>query len=522
MTVTIYQNGGLTLEKIVDVVRYFEEVTLYSGVSDVNYVVDASLEVLREFLERGLLVYGVNTGFGDDAREIIQDPKELSAHQYRLVRSHACGSGAIVPEDIVRASMLLRLQCLARGVSGVRMEVLEHYQDLLNMRFYPVVFEDGSVGASGDLLPLAHIALAAIGEGEVVNQDGKRTDAVLWFRAHHLMPLALGPKEGLALMNGTSYSTAIAALAIHDLKYLFALTVGVIGLACEALRCVRQAFNPTTHYLKGDHAGRVIARVIRKILADSSLPMDVVLLRSPTVEKSVPHELMVQDVYSIRAIPQGFGIFLDQLKISEQVIIEEANAVSDNPIIDSLDRDILQGANFMATRIADTCDKLKINVAYAAQWLHALLGNLMDDAHSKGLPRNLIVNDHGNSGLREFTLAVCDLAASMTQSASSNLLTTMRTENGTQDVVTMAPRSALIVRQNVERYRRILAYLSIAVAQALELRGLDLVGSFGKSFVRSVRSVSSFIVEDRAYYRDVETITDLIKNYAFPVPELRE
>jgi phenylalanine ammonia-lyase len=397
----------------------------------------------------------------------------------------------------------------------------------LNARFYPLVFEDGSVGASGDLLPLAHISLAAIGEGEVVRRNGKRVSAAQWLSLHSISPLTLEPKEGLSLLNGTSYSTAIAALAVYDLAYLFRLTIAIAGLAAEALRCVRQAFDPQTHYLKGHYSERLIAAAVRAMLYESSLPFAIEPLRraAPGEQevssgREVPRESMIQDAYSVRAIPQGFGIFLDELTRARSTIEVEANAVSDNPLIDVERRDILQGANFMATRITDACDKLKPNLAYAAKWLHALLARLTNDVHSKGLPRNLIRDYHSQNGLREFSLAVSDLAAAIEQSAFPSLVTTMSTENDNQDVVTMAPRAALVLRQNVERYRRILAYMTIAVAQALELRGLEAVGSFGREFVLSVRSASAFIERDRAFYRDVEALTRLIEDRALPVPEL--
>ncbi len=306
--------------------------------------VAAARRVVLAALRSGRQVYGVNTGFGQLAQVRIE-PERLAALQENLVRSHAAGVGAPLPQRTVRAVLALRANCLARGPSGIRIETLELLLEFLRRGIHPVVPRQGSVGASGDLAPLAHIALALIGEGEVFYR-GRRVAARVALRRAGLAPLRLEPKEGLALVNGTQVMTAVGALALLRAERLATLADVVGAMSLEALKGSHRPFDPRLHEARPHPGARASAANFRK------------LLRGSAIERSHRDCGRVQDAYSLRCMPQIHGAVRDALTHVRRVIEIEANASTDNPMVFPAGADIVAGGSFHGQPVALALDYL--------------------------------------------------------------------------------------------------------------------------------------------------------------------
>ena len=457
--------------------------------------VGQAARVVAEIAQADDPVYGINTGFGDLSTVRVPHD-ELRALQRNLVRSHAVGVGPPMPEDVVRAILLLRANTLAAGRSGVRAEVIDLLCDMVNRRVHPVIPRHGSVGASGDLAPLAHAALVLIGEGETID-EGKRRSGADALKAAGLKPLELGPKEGVSLINGTQVMSAIGCLALHDAEVL-ATTADVVGaMSAEALRATDRAWDQELHATRPHPGQRAVAANLRSLMA-----------ASPNVASHRVGDPRVQDPYSVRCIPQVHGASRDALAYARGVLEIEINSVTDNPIVFAEDHRVVSGGNFHGQPVAIALDLATIAVAELADISEARVDR-MTNGHTSGLPPFLTRNAGTNSG---FMVAQYTSAALVTENrlrAFPASVMSVPTSAGMEDHVSMGAHAAHKFADVVRNTREVLAIEALCAAQGLDL--LETTAGPGVEEARRVvRERSARLDEDRALAGDITAMADAI------------
>jgi histidine ammonia-lyase len=446
----VLDGSGLDLEGLESVAFGTRQVALAESARD---RVRASRRVVDEAVARGDVVYGVTTGFGNFA-EVRIPLDHLRELQLNLLRSHAAGVGEPLGEPETRALMLLRANALARGYSGVRLETLERLVELLNRRLHPLVPSQGSVGASGDLAPLAHLALPLVGEGECV-VGGRRLPASDALRASGLNPLVLEPKEGLALINGTQLTTAVGALAVARALRL-ARAADVVGaLTLDALLGTDVAFDPRIQAAR-PHPGQALsARNLRRLLAGSAL------------RESHRHCGRVQDAYSLRCMPQVHGAVRDALVYAGGTHLIEMNAATDNPMVFAETGEILSGGNFHGQPVALACDIVAIAAAQLGAISERRTERLVNPALS-GLPPFLAREGGLHSGLMMAHVTAAALASETKALAHPASVDSIPTSAGREDHVSMGPTAAWKAARAAANTSRVLAVELLAGCEAVE------------------------------------------------------
>ena len=513
---------NLTLDQIISVVRRGEKVTLSSD-SGFREKLQRSRQVLENKLAQGEIVYGVNTGFGGNARCLIPD-NELAHHQQNLVEYLCCGVGEPLPEAAVRGAILLRANALARGLSGVRVVVIDRLIEALNRGITPVVPRFGSVGASGDLCPSAHIARALTGQGGEVFYRGRRMAATEALQQEGLEPLRLESKEGLALLNGTTVMTGVGALVADDAAYLFRVALGVLAMAVEALLSSPDYFHPTIHLAK-HHPGQIaVAEMLNSLLFGSRLavPLDDIRHRVERERKGAngavaAHE-SIQSPYSLRCIPQGLGPMVETLEQVRTIIEREANSVNDNPLVDPVSDHVYHTGNFYGAHVARAMDGLKLDLANLANWLHAVMALLMDERFSNGLPSSLSPQVGVYHGFKGMQVCHSSLVTAIRHWSAPSLIHTLTTEQFNQDVVSLGTHSALTAMDVTRLLRDTVSITLLSTAQAVDLRkGAEKLGAGTRPMYQTVRSVSRFVESDRALDREIAAVSELIDRREIPV-----
>jgi histidine ammonia-lyase len=443
-----------------------------------------------QMLEAGQPVYGVNTGFGALVDTAIPVDR-LCELQNNLIMSHAVGTGDVLAHDEVRAAMFLRANMLSKGYSGVRCKLVEHLIEMLNRDVVPVVYEYGSVGASGDLAPLAHIALAVIGRGEAFYK-GKRMSGKAALTRAGLKPYSLQPKEGLSLINGTEVMAALTSLACLRAEHLADLADLAGAMSAAALGANSRAFAIDLQRLKPHSGQQVSARNLRTYLAGAK-----------------PAPGRIQDAYSIRCIPQVHGTTRDGIAFARASIETEINAVTDNPLI--INGASISGGNFHGAAIALALDTLAIALTQTAVISERRTFRLLDHKLS-GLPAFLVQDAGTNSGLMIAQLLVASLLTECRILSTPASVLSVPTSAGQEDVVSMGMNSALKARRIVDHLTTILVVELICAAQALELSERPVPVGLRQA-LRRVRSVVPFLVRDRELYQDIarlkSTVIDL-------------
>jgi histidine ammonia-lyase len=399
-------------------------------------------------------VYALNTGVGLLA-DIVLDSSEIQAMQVNLVRSHCCGVGEPLPREVVRGMMVIRANVLAKGHSGIRPVIAECICDLLNYGITPVIPSRGSVGASGDLAPLAHMALTLIGEGEA-EYAGEVRPSLDCLRAVGLEPLRLQAKEGISLLNGTQAMLSIACLQLHELEKLFTAAQFSAALTIEALRGTPVPFDARFHAAR-PHPGQIhTAAQMRRLLADSFIPRTQGLNRR------------IQDAYCLRCIPQVHGAAWDAFQSARRVFEIELNAATDNPLI--FDEDILSGGNFHGAPLALSLDFLAIALCQLAGIAERRIERLLNPSLNEGLPAFLASTPGLESGLMIAQVTAAALYAEMRVLASPASTGSLPTSGNQEDFVSMGMTSALKLERSVSLTRTILAIELLAATRALDLR----------------------------------------------------
>lgn len=462
--------------------------------------VRAARQVVLSAIKSGKTIYGINTGFGKLSQVRIA-PEDLQTLQINLLRSHACGVGEPIAPEIVRAMLYLKIRNLARGYSGCDLSVIEKLAELFNKNLLPVVPRQGSVGASGDLAPLAQLSLPLIGEGELLFENKKFAAAELVKKGLY-QPVELGPKDGLSLINGTQYSTALLLTAYRQAADLILLSELAAAMSIEAVLATDTPFRPEIQEVRGQSGQQAVARHLRIFVKDSTI------IRS---HRDCPK---VQDPYSFRCLPQVLGAVRDTLDYVRRVLDCEIDAVTDNPLVFADKNEVLSGGNFHAEPLALAADFLTIALAEAGNLAERRISVLMDPVMSS-LPAFLATKSGLNSG---FMIVHCTAAALAAENRTLSMpasVETIPTSANQEDHVSMAPNAGLKLLRVIENLQKIIWIEFLAAAQGMDLRQ-PLKGGRGTRLGRAkTRELAAFLETDRALYPDLAQAEKLFNDQAF-------
>lgn len=486
----------LTLDDVIQVARFGEKVTIADTAKE---NVKKSRRYIDQLVADEKVVYGITTGFGKFS-DVHISGEETELLQKNLIMSHACGTGPLFSEDTVRAIMLLRANALSKGFSGIRLETVQALLDMLNTGVHPAIPEKGSLGASGDLAPLAHMVLPLMGMGEAWYK-GQLMDGGEALKKAGLSPVVLTSKEGLALINGTQVLTGVGALAAYDAKKLSTLCDIAAALTGEALTCITDAYRPELHALRPHKGQMSTAENLRKILADSK-------------RTTLQGQVRVQDAYSLRCVPQIHGASKDALDFVLEKIAIEINSVTDNPII-LADLDMaISGGNFHGQPMALPFDFLGIAVAELANVAERRIERLVNPQLS-GLPAFLTSNGGLNSGFMIAQYAAASLVSENKILAHPASVDSIPSSANQEDHVSMGTIAARKARDICDNASRVLAIELVSAAQAVELsgdsKGLGLGAGTSVAYA-CVREKVTHLDKDRVMYKDFDAVLELVKN----------
>ncbi|RUO39007.1 histidine ammonia-lyase [Pseudidiomarina aestuarii] len=492
-TVFELQPGQLSLA---DIQSWWQQPQQLKLADSAYKAIEASAATVSAVLAKGKVVYGINTGFGLLANTRIP-PEKLADLQRRIVLSHAAGTQEFMVDDVVRLMLLLKINSLSRGFSGVRPVVIEALQALLNHQVYPCVPSKGSVGASGDLAPLAHLVLPLLGEGQVRYQ-GKILSGAEGMKIAGMETIALGPKEGLALLNGTQASTALALHGYFQIQRAFDAALVVGAMSVEAAMGSRSPFDERIHAVRGQPGQMEVAKQFRKLLGATS-----------EVAKAHENCEKVQDPYSLRCQPQVMGAVYDQLVHARAILEREANGVTDNPLVFADSGDILSGGNFHAEPVAMAADILAI----AASEIGALSERrsaLLIDHHLSNLPPFLVTDGGVNSGFMLAQVTAAALASENKSLAHPASVDSIPTSANQEDHVSMATFAARRLTDIARNVVDIIAIEWLEAAQGLEFRRPLKAAEAIESAHACLRHKVAFYDQDRYFAPDIQAAAELI------------
>ena len=498
---TIMLDGAsLKIDDVVRVARGYEQVALEE---ETRKRIITCRSVVED-LAKSKVIYGINTGFG--ALSNITIPAgDLEELQLNLVRSHAAGIGPSLPLDVTRAIMLHRANTLAKGLSGIHLQTLETLVAMINSRVHPIIPERGSVGASGDLAPLAHLALVIVGEG-FAEYSGKTITGAEALRAASIAPVRLKAKEGLALINGTQMMTAIGALMIHDIVRIVEWAERSGALTLEALEGLAEAFDKRIHQARPHPGQSASAQHMMQLLAGGKL--------IDTGDRRIIRGLHPQDPYSLRCIPQVMGAARDAIDYASKTIETELNSANDNPLIFPEDRAVLSGGNFHGQPVAMTLDLLAIATATIGNLVERRITRLLDPKMNAGLPAFLVppaAKPGVSSGLMAVQYSAAALASENKVLAHPASVDSIPTSANFEDFVSMGPSSALKLMRIEENVRTIVAIELVCAAEATETRGKEKLSPANLETYSSVRKVVPKLQEDRMISKDINALATALR-----------
>jgi histidine ammonia-lyase len=498
----LHINGNeLTLENVREVALERRPVLL---APDAREAVDRARALVDEIVANDKLAYAVTTGVGklSDVRIVGEQIREL---QINLVRSHSVGVGEPLPVAETRAMMLLRANSLAKGFSGVRALVIDTLCEMLNRGVTPYVPSQGSVGASGDLAPLAHLALALMGEGECVDSAGKPIPSAEALRQAQIKPLELQAKEAISLINGTQAMLAVGTLALLDAEILIDSADVIGGLVCDALQGTDTAFDERIHRAR-PHSGQIeSASNLRKMLEGSQ------------IRESHRNCGRVQDAYSLRCIPQVHGAVRDTLAHCRNVFEIEANSAVDNPLVFITDPkksegDVISGGNFHGEPLAFALDFLAIALSALAGISERRIERMVNPALNEGLPPFLAQGAGLNSGFMMAQVTAAALVSENKVLAHPASVDSITTSGNKEDFVSMGMTAANKLKRIVENTRNVMAIEAMAVAQAIDFLAPVKTSKRGEAAHAAIRSVCPTMDQDRVMYKDFARIAELLES----------
>jgi len=496
-------NGeNLTIEDVVTVARENTKVMI---TEEAEKRVKRSRETLEKLVQKNHVIYGVNTGFGA-LSNIEISPQEIEQLQSNLIRSHSSGVSPPLNREIVRATMLLRVNTLAKGYSGVRLQTVKKLMKMLNRGVHPRIPRKGSVGASGDLAPLSHMILVLMGEGEAEYQ-GKITNGRKAMEKAGIEPVQLNFKEGIALNNGTQLMTGIAALTVHDAENLIESAEVATALSLEALLGISDAFNDRIHKVRPHEGQTITARNIRRLIERSKL---VQTGKEAAKKMHRPH-----DPYSLRCAPQVLGAARDAVAYTKRVVETELNSATDNPLVFPETETCLSGGNFHGQPISLAMDFLGMALTMVGNLSERRTARLIDEKMNNGLPA-FLVSPEMRSGLNSGLMTVQYTAAALTSEnkilAHPACADSIPTSANFEDFVSMGATAAQKAMQILENLQYIIAIELLCASQAIEFRGPEKLGIGTKIAYSTIRKAVPMLEEDRVLSNDIEKIRKLVKN----------
>lgn len=501
--------GKLGIDEFYKVIFKNEPISVGDTVFE---TVERSFKFLKEF-SKNKVIYGVNTGFGPMAQYKIKD-SEGKKLQYNLIRSHASGSGNPITPKYVKAAMLARLNTLSLGHSGVDRSVIEVMTSLINKDITPLIYEHGGVGASGDLVQLAHLALVLIGEGEVFYKGELRPTKEV-FELEGISPISVEIREGLALMNGTSVMTGIGIVNTIYTRRLLEWMIACSSAINELVEAYDDHLSFELNLTKKHQGQREIARSMRSHLSDSTLTRKREHHLYSNNDDVEIFEEKVQEYYSIRCVPQILGPVLDTLNDVERVMIEEVNSANDNPIIDLKKKHVYHGGNFHGDYVSLEMDKLKLVVTKLSMLSERQLNYLMNSKINEILPPFVNLGELGlNFGMQGVQFTATSTTAENQMLSNPMYVHSIPNNNDNQDIVSMGTNAALITKRVIENAYEVMAIEIITIVQAIEyLKVQEKVSSKTKKMYDAIRKIVPPFKEDLVMYPFVNEVKDYIINH---------
>lgn len=500
--------GELGVQEFYDVILKGESIQIDNQIVD---RVEKSFHFLKEFSENKI-IYGVNTGFGPMAQYKIEDSQRIQL-QYNLIRSHASGTGNLIPKSYVKAAMLARLNTLSLGNSGVHPSVVELMTTLINKDIIPLIYEHGGVGASGDLVQLAHLALVMIGEGEVYYKgEQKPTQEV--FELEGLKPITVALREGLALMNGTSVMTGVGVINTIYTRRLLNWVISCSSAINEIVQAYDDHLSHELNHTKKHKGQRAIAEAMRSHLEDSTLTRKREHHLYNGSKKETIFEEKVQEYYSLRCVPQILGPVLDTLTNVERILIEEVNSANDNPIVNVEKKHVYHGGNFHGDYVSLEMDKLKLVVAKMSMLAERQLNYLLNSKLNDILPPFVNLGELGlNFGMQGVQFTATSTTAENQMLSNPMYVHSIPNNNDNQDIVSMGTNAALITKKVIENAFEVVAIELITIVQAIEyLKVQDKVSSKTKKMYDEIRAIVPVFSEDVVMYPYVNKVKEYITN----------
>jgi len=483
---------GLTIEQIKEILCRKQK----AAASDTSLeAVAKNREAVDRIVKERKVVYGINTGFGKFS-DVLIDQHHVHDLQLNLIRSHACGVGDPFPEIAAKAMVLLRANALLKGYSGIRPIVIQRLLELVNKEIIPVIPQQGSLGASGDLAPLSHLALVLIGEGEAFYK-GVRMDSMSALRQAGIRPIKLEAKEGLALINGTQAMTAMGVIGYMEAEQLANDSDLIASMTIEGLNGIIDAFAEEIHEARGYQQQIETAARIRRFLADSQLT-------------TAQGELRVQDAYSLRCIPQVHGASRQALDYVKEKLEIEMNAATDNPLIFDHGQKVISGGNFHGQPIALAMDFMKIAIAELANISERRIERLVNP-QLNDLPPFLSSQPGLQSGAMIMQYTAASLVSENKTLAHPASVDSIPSSANQEDHVSMGTIAARHAYQIIQNARRVLAIEFICAMQAVEYRGIDKMASQTRKFYESGRNLVPSIDQDRIFSNDIEKVAEWLK-----------
>ncbi len=456
------------------------------------------------------IIYGVNTGFGPMAQYRVSDEDRIQL-QYNLIRSHSSGSGKVLPAEFVRAAMLARLNSLLQCKSAVHPSVIHVLVELLNKEIYPIVFEHGGVGASGDLVQLAHIALVLIGEGEVLYKGQRRNTSEV-FELENIAPILVTLREGLALMNGTSFMTGIGLVNLSKAQNLLHWSVACSSIINEIVGAYDDHFSEELNAVKLHSGQNEIAQMMRVHLSDSQLTKK----RHEHLYSGKVNEMFfqekVQEYYSLRCVPQILGPVFDTLFSAEKVLFNELNSANDNPIIDHESKQVYHGGNFHGDYVALEMDKMRLAITKTTMLAERQLSFLLNPRLNDVLPpfvNRLVLGL--NFGMQGAQFTATSTTAENQMLSNSMYVHSIPCNNDNQDIVSMGSNAALITHKVIENAFEVLSIELITIVQAVRHLGqFNQLSRKSQDILKKLESLVPDVLEDKPLYPIIEQVKNML------------
>lgn len=501
--------SALSLNDFSELIFEHQQVALDKAAVD---KVNTNFEFLKKFSSHKL-IYGINTGFGPMAQYKVSEENILQL-QYNLIRSHSSGSGKLMPAQLSKALMIARLNSFMQAYSGVHTEVIELLKEMINKDICPCIYEHGGVGASGDLVQLAHLGLVLIGEGEVIFEDAVHPTIEI-FNKFHIKPLSIHIREGLAILNGTSAMTGIGMINIIQARKLLSWSVLFSSMINEIVEAFDDHYSHELNIVKHHKGQNKIASIMRDILKDSKMIRDRSehLYNPDNLDQEV-FEDKVQEYYSLRCVTQVLGPIYDTISQAENVVVNELNSVNDNPVIDHENHNIFHGGNFHGDYVSLEMDKLKIAITKLSMLSERQLNYLLNNKLNQKLPPFVNLGVLGlNFGIQGMQFTATSTVAENQTLSFPMYVHSIPNNNDNQDIVSMGCNAALMTKRVIDNSFEVLAIHLITILQAIDyLECQDRLSTVSKSLYDKVRKITPKFIEDQPRYKEMAKVKEYLES----------